>query len=131
VALRLTPVAVLAAALLAGCGGGSKSSAPATSTAPPPPMPTTTSTTGVAGAHAGSQAVGLKVFKSHCSSCHTFTPAAATGTVGPDLDKLKLSIARVEAQVRHGGKLMPPFKGRLTDAQITAVSQAVSRAEGG
>jgi cytochrome c oxidase subunit II len=33
---------------------------------------------------------GLAVFQqSGCGGCHTFKPAAATGTIGPDLDKLK------------------------------------------
>jgi cytochrome c551/c552 len=37
----------------------------------------------------GSAAAGLTVFKSAgCEACHTFVPAAATGKVGPDLDKL-------------------------------------------
>lgn len=32
---------------------------------------------------------GAAVFKNNgCAACHTFTPAAATGKVGPDLDKL-------------------------------------------
>ena len=32
---------------------------------------------------------GLAVFQQNgCGSCHTFKPASATGTVGPDLDKL-------------------------------------------
>jgi cytochrome c oxidase subunit 2 len=32
---------------------------------------------------------GKSVFTNNgCSSCHTFTPAGAKGTVGPDLDKL-------------------------------------------
>jgi cytochrome c oxidase subunit II len=34
-------------------------------------------------------ASGLAVFKANnCSSCHTLTAAGATGTIGPDLDKL-------------------------------------------
>jgi cytochrome c oxidase subunit II len=33
---------------------------------------------------------GLAVFQQNgCTSCHTFTPAGATGKIGPDLDKLK------------------------------------------
>ena len=33
---------------------------------------------------------GLAVFQQNgCASCHTLTAAAATGTIGPDLDKLK------------------------------------------
>ena len=33
---------------------------------------------------------GLAVFQQNgCASCHTFTPAGASGKIGPDLDKLK------------------------------------------
>ena len=38
---------------------------------------------------------GLAVFNQNgCSSCHTFKPATATGTVGPDLDNLKTEAAK-------------------------------------
>jgi cytochrome c oxidase subunit II len=44
---------------------------------------------------------GLAVFqKNGCASCHTLTAAAATGTVGPDLDKLKQYAAQA-----HRGSL--------------------------
>ena len=37
----------------------------------------------------GNVAAGKAVFASQgCGACHTFTPAGAKGTVGPDLDKL-------------------------------------------
>jgi cytochrome c oxidase subunit II len=49
--------------------------------AAPPPSSSTTSTS--------PSAAGLSVFNSNgCSSCHTLTAAKATGTIGPDLDKL-------------------------------------------
>jgi cytochrome c551/c552 len=35
------------------------------------------------------EAPGKAVFNAQgCNSCHTFTPAGATGKIGPDLDKL-------------------------------------------
>jgi cytochrome c oxidase subunit 2 len=38
---------------------------------------------------------GLAVFQQNgCSSCHTFKPATATGTIGPDLDNLKTEAAK-------------------------------------
>jgi cytochrome c oxidase subunit 2 len=38
---------------------------------------------------------GLAVFQQFgCGGCHTFKPAVATGTVGPDLDKLKEEAAK-------------------------------------
>ena len=37
----------------------------------------------------GDPAAGKTAFAANgCAACHTFTPAAAKGTVGPDLDKL-------------------------------------------
>ena len=32
--------------------------------------------------------VGLSLFQTNCASCHTLSAANATGTIGPDLDKL-------------------------------------------
>src|SRR6266699_1642909 len=53
------------------------------SAAPVPPS-TSTSTTSTS-----ASAAGLSVFNATgCSSCHTLTAAKATGTIGPDLDKL-------------------------------------------
>ena len=58
-----------------------KSAAPAGST-------TTTSTT-TSTTPSSPSAAGLSVFNSNgCSSCHTLSAAKATGTIGPDLDKL-------------------------------------------
>jgi cytochrome c551/c552 len=38
---------------------------------------------------------GLAVFQQNgCGGCHTFKPANATGTVGPDLDNLKAEAAK-------------------------------------
>ena len=54
-----------------------------------------------AGGAASTGPPGLAVFQQNgCSGCHTFTPAAATGKVGPDLDDLVK-----EAQQAHRGAL--------------------------
>ena len=49
-----------------------------------------------------------------------------TNAVGPSLDRLKPAFARVKKQVISGGAIMPAFKGKLTDAQITAVAKYVA-----
>jgi cytochrome c oxidase subunit II len=55
------------------------------SAAPPPAASTTTATSTTP----SSSAAGLSVFNGNgCSACHTLTAAKATGTIGPDLDKL-------------------------------------------
>jgi cytochrome c551/c552 len=48
---------------------------------------TTTSSATTTAAAGGSAAQGKAVFAANgCASCHTFKPAGASGTVGPDLD---------------------------------------------
>jgi cbb3-type cytochrome c oxidase subunit III len=73
---------------------------------------------------------GQSIFKSQCATCHTLKDAGATGTVGPNLDQLKPPFSIVQTQVTHGGTVMPAFKGKLTDAQITAVAKYVSSVAG-
>ena len=121
---RLLPLAVLALAL-AGCGGGKEVG----------PFPVTVVGT-VAQAPSGAAAGKVLYAANGCGSCHTFKPAASTGKVGPDLDKLA-----ADAQKANRGSLaqytresiedpgayvvpsypngvMPSFKGKLTDSQI-------------
>lgn len=95
------------------------------------PAPATTSTQATTTTAASPQAAGKSVFETAgCAGCHTLKNAGATGTVGPNLDQLKPSEARVELQVTNGGAVMPAFKGRLTPAQIKAVAEYVSSVAG-
>jgi mono/diheme cytochrome c family protein len=72
---------VLGALVLAGCGGGKV----VTPTGPVEgPLPTTTAATVKGNAAAGKQAFAAN----GCGGCHTYKPAGASGTQGPDLDKL-------------------------------------------
>jgi cbb3-type cytochrome c oxidase subunit III len=73
---------------------------------------------------------GKKIFSAECASCHTLKAASATGTVGPNLDQLKPSLAVVTRQVTNGGAVMPAFKGTLSQAQIDAVATFVSSSAG-
>jgi cbb3-type cytochrome c oxidase subunit III len=73
---------------------------------------------------------GKTIFSSSCASCHTLAAAGATGTIGPNLDQLTPALAVVRRQVLNGGGAMPAFKGRLTDAQITAVAKYVAQHAG-
>ena len=75
-------------------------------------------------------AAGKAVFKANCAICHTLANAGARGSVGPNLDKLKPSQARVIRQVTNGGKIMPAFRGRLSAAKIKAVALYVSTVAG-
>jgi cbb3-type cytochrome c oxidase subunit III len=73
---------------------------------------------------------GAAIFKANCAGCHTLAAAGATGTVGPNLDQLKPSMAIVVKQVTNGGAIMPAFKGTLSTAQIQAVAKYVSSSAG-
>jgi len=95
---------------------GATGSAPTTSAA----------TTTVAGAAQS----GKQVFVSNCGGCHTLGAAGTTGSVGPNLDQLKPSAARVQKQVRNGGPGMPSFAGRLSNAEIAAVAKYVAQNAG-
>jgi cytochrome c551 len=76
---------------------------------------------------AGGVPEGEAVFNSAgCAACHTFEPAGATGTVGPNLDNVNLTEAQVQRQVENGGGGMPAFKDRLSQAEIREVSRFVA-----
>jgi cbb3-type cytochrome c oxidase subunit III len=66
------------------------------------------------------------VFASNCGGCHTLAAAGTTGKVGPNLDQLTIPVARIEEQIRKGGGGMPPFEGKLSDAQINALAKWVA-----
>ena len=66
-----------------------------------------------------------------CSSCHTLKAVGSHGSVGPNLDRLKPSVAAVEHQVTNGGGGMPSFRDRLSTREIHALAVWVARAAGG
>lgn len=79
----------------------------------------------------GGKADGKSIFASFgCGSCHTFEAAGATGTIGPNLDESKPSVALAIERVTNGMGAMPSFKDRLTAEQIRAVAEYVAAAGG-
>jgi cytochrome c6 len=139
--------ALLAAALLAGCGGDEQAAAPA---APPPAPPTeatgteaqtteaptteaaTTEAEDDGGVGQGDLEGGKQVFETAgCVTCHTLSAAAATGTVGPNLDERQPSFDKVIERVTQGKGVMPPFEGQLTEEQIRNVAHFVASATRG
>jgi cytochrome c oxidase subunit 1 len=91
-----------------------------------PAATTSTSTTPAAVNLAGKQ-----VFASAgCAGCHTLAAAGANGTVGPNLDDLAPTAARVAAVVTSGKKSMPPFGSSLSRQQIQDVADYVSQVAG-
>jgi cytochrome c6 len=114
--LAIVPL-VVAAVAFAGCGGSSGGGG------------STTSTSG--GAAQASADPGKKLFTTvGCSSCHTLKDANANGHVGPNLDNLKPSQAKVVTQVTNGGGGMPAFKAQLSSSQIQQVAAYVAKVAG-
>jgi cytochrome c551/c552 len=68
-------------------GSTTAASTAAETTAPATTNASTTAAATTAASAAGNPTLGKAVFASSgCGSCHTFAPANASGTVGPDLD---------------------------------------------
>jgi mono/diheme cytochrome c family protein len=96
---------------------------------PPANSPTPTRTTSTTPSK--SQPNGKAVFdNAGCGGCHTLKAAGSSGNVGPNLDQLKPSQSTVQHQVEVGGGVMPAFKGKLSDAEIAAVSKFVADSAG-
>jgi cytochrome c oxidase subunit II len=92
----------------------------------------------------GSGDAGAALFQEQqCANCHTFEPANATATIGPDLDRLpqyarrageplnefiRESIVDPNAYVERGypRNVMPPFSN-LTQEQLDALVQYLAR----
>ena len=73
----------------------------------------------------GDPAAGKEVFDTAgCKSCHTLKDAAATGTVGPNLDDAMPPTALVIDRVTNGKGAMPSFKS-LGDKKIADVAAYV------
>jgi cytochrome c551/c552 len=70
-------------------------------------------TTGPSGGGGGNAAAGKAVFTgaSGCSTCHTFKPAGATGTIGPNLDTALASDAKAD----HNAPLAAFVKESIVD----------------
>jgi cytochrome c oxidase subunit 2 len=93
------------------------------------------------GGGGGGAANGKSIFTSsttNCASCHTLKDAGATGTIGPDLDKvlkgkspqfIRTSIVKPNAFIEKGfqGGIMPETFGQtLQPAQINALVKYLS-----
>ena len=71
------------------------------------------------------------IFARACGTCHTMAAAQSEGFVGPDLDELRPSAARVRAAIRNGGALNKIMPSNLLDARDTRrVARYVARAAG-
>jgi heme/copper-type cytochrome/quinol oxidase subunit 1 len=74
----------------------------------------------------GDPEAGADVFASAgCGGCHVLSAAGSNGAVGPSLDAVKPSEARVIQRVTVGMGAMPPFGEQLSDQQIADVAAYV------
>jgi mono/diheme cytochrome c family protein len=131
---RLVALAVLAV-LAVGCSDG----VPGGKVATPTPETIVGKVPTAPSAPKGNSAAGKPVFVSTgCGACHAFAPAATTGKVGPDLDKLadyaqkanqgsvtqftQTSIVNPNAYIEPGfaAGVMPPTYGQTLKPQQLA-----------
>jgi mono/diheme cytochrome c family protein len=93
-------------------------------------------TTGCGGTPVGNSTDGKLVFQAMCATCHGpdgKPPEAMIARIGvrdltaPEF-RARVTPGLVEHQVRVGSKskLMPPFEGALSDAQISSVAAFVA-----
>ena len=86
----------------------------------------------------GNPKAGKPIFVSTCAVCHTLKAAAALGTIGPDLDRTRLTQAVIIKAITDGGASvmskaaaakytthMTAYKGVLSPDQIKNVSAYV------
>jgi mono/diheme cytochrome c family protein len=93
---------------------------------------------GAASAPPGNPAAGKRVWQAAqpaCGICHRLQAANAYGSVGPDLDKAKPSLATSIKFITHGGvptarypTPMQTYGGVLTTQQIRDVAAFIFRA---
>ncbi len=87
---------------------------------------------------AGNPQAGRQTFISTCGVCHTLKAAATVGTVGPNLDRVRLTQAQLVQAVTNGGASimskaavarysthMTPYRNALTKTQIQNVAAFV------
>ena len=74
--------------------------------------------------------VFVEIAQPPCGVCHALADAEAAGTIAPSLDALQPTKERVQAAVRTGPGVMPPYGDSLSDEQIEAVSAYVASVAG-
>jgi len=65
-----------------------------------------------------------------CGQCHILEHAGAKGVIGPNLDTMALSKAKVLKSIIQGVGVMPSQKEKLTKQQIDDVATYVMEAAG-
>jgi mono/diheme cytochrome c family protein len=86
-----------------GGGGGGESAASSGGTSTSGGGGTSTSESSGGGGGGGASAQGKLIFTQSCGTCHTLADAGTNGQVGPVLDDVKPSKAKVLAALKNGG----------------------------
>lgn len=108
--------------IVAGCG--TQTPAPAPAPAPQPPVTQNTPSVPAPLTTApNTTASGKAVYDKNCSSCHG---AGGVGASGPALNNERRAQAQVLDITKKGKENMPAYAGKLSDAEIQAVSQYVA-----
>lgn len=78
----------------------------------------------------GDPAAGKSVFvHSGCGSCHVLAETGAKGTVGPNLDQVKLTPSQILEWVKNGKGAMPSFKAQLSEKELADVTAFLAEVE--
>jgi mono/diheme cytochrome c family protein len=121
-------VAVLTLSVAAGCGGEEPTTADPETVEGTVPAETGGGDDGGGGGGEGDAAAGKEVYASAgCGSCHTFSDAGSTGTIGPNLDESSADFEAAAEQIRTGGGGMPAFEGQLSEQEIADVAAYVTQ----
>lgn len=105
-------LACATALFVAGCGGGdSKSDSPKSDSS---------SSSSDSASKDPAFDTSRELFKTSCGGCHQLADADAVGSVGPDLDKAKMTTESVLAQIKNGGGGMPADLIKGDDAEQMA-----------
>lgn len=130
--IALALVALVFVVGVAACGGDEEASpepetTEGTITTETTETETETTDTDETGAE-GDPVAGKDVFlgAGGCGSCHTFSDAGTSGTIGPNLDESQPSFELAVDRVTNGQGAMPAFEGQLTEQQIQDVAAYVS-----
>jgi len=65
-----------------------------------------------------------------CGICHTLADAGTSGTVAPDLDRLRPSVSDVRLALKEGPGAMPDYSEVLSQEEIDAVAAYVAKVAG-
>jgi cytochrome c551 len=112
-------IGLLTVFLLAACGTNNRNASPSGQ------PPATAAHPGTAASPGAATVDAQAVYKQNCVTCHA---TDMSGGMGPNLQHVggRLSTAQIHDRIVNGGGGMNAFKGRLSDAEIQALTEWLS-----